>query len=59
MGNVTLDGKASGLSRQCVVLVCQLMTIDKTLLDGVVGSLSKRQLRELDRGLTLALGWND
>lgn len=56
VGNVELDGKKSGLSRPSVVLVCQVMTVDKSLFDEQVGTLSKRQLRELDEGLMLALG---
>lgn len=56
VGNVELDAKKSGLSRPSVVLVCQVMTVDKSLFDTRVGALSKRQLHELDEGLTLALG---
>lgn len=55
VGNVELDAK-SGLSRPSVVLVCQVMTVDKSLFDEQVGALSKRQLHELDEGLLLALG---
>jgi mRNA interferase MazF len=55
-GNVTLDRKASGLSQPSVVLACQVMTVDKSLLDERVGSLSKRRLNDLDEGLTLVLG---
>lgn len=57
VGNVELDGKRSGLSRPSVILVCQIMTVDKLLFDEQVGALSKRQLHELDEGLMLALGF--
>jgi mRNA interferase MazF len=57
LGNVGLDTKSSGLKYASVILVCQVMTVDKSLLDEErVGVLSKRQLKELDSGLTLALG---
>jgi mRNA interferase MazF len=56
VGNVELDAQRSGLPRPSVVLVCQLMTVDKSFFDERVGALSKRKLHELDQGLTLALG---
>jgi mRNA interferase MazF len=55
-GNVTLDIKASGLSQPSVVLVCQVTTVDKSLFDERVGTLSKRRIHDIDEGLTLALG---
>lgn len=55
-GNLTLEAKASGLSQPSVVLACQVMTIDKSLLDERVGSLPRRRLEDLDAGLTLVLG---
>ena len=56
LGNVKLDGKSIGLQQSSVVLVCQVTTVDKSLFEqSPVGTLSKRQLEELDAGLTLAL----
>jgi mRNA interferase MazF len=55
-GNVKLDSSSTGLRQSSVVLVCQVMTVDKTLFEEAnVGKLSKRQLQELDSGLALAL----
>lgn len=57
LGNVKLDAKGTGLRRPSVVLVCQVTTVDKSLFEqSPVGSLSRRQLEELDAGLALALG---
>lgn len=56
LGSVRLEAATSGLDRESVVLTCQLMTVDKSALGERVGSLSRRQLKMLDRGLTLALG---
>ena len=56
LGNVKLDGKSIGRQQSSVVLVCQVTTVDKSLFEqSPVGTLSKRQLEELDAGLTLAL----
>lgn len=55
-GNITLDTRASGLSQASVVLVCHVTTVDKSLFDERVGTLSKRRLRDIDEGLALALG---
>jgi mRNA interferase MazF len=55
LGNVKLDSKSTGLKQPSVVLVCQLMTVDKSLFEACVGTLTKRQLQEMDAGLALAL----
>lgn len=56
VGNVKLDGKSNGLRQPSVVLVCQVTTVDKSLFEeSPVGTLSRRQLEELDAGLKLAL----
>jgi len=39
-----------------VVLVCQAMTVDKALFAAQQGSLSRRVMSHVDRGLALALG---
>jgi mRNA interferase MazF len=55
-GNVALEARDTGLARASVALVCQVMTIDKSLLTERVGSLSRRVMSKLDAGLSLALG---
>jgi mRNA interferase MazF len=55
VGNVRLDTKTSGLKKDSVILVCQVMTIDKSLFDKRIGTLPKRQIQDLDSGLRLVL----
>lgn len=55
MGNVLLRAAETGLSRDSVVLVCQVMTIDKDFLSELVGAVPRRALSAIDDGLRLAL----
>ena len=55
-GNVLLASEETGLARESVALVCQVMTLDEELFDELVSSLSARAQRLVDRGLRLALG---
>jgi mRNA interferase MazF len=55
IGNVEVSAKQSGLAKNSVVLVCQVLTVDKALFAEQQGSLSRRILLEVDRGLALAL----
>jgi len=54
-GNVFLSGNASGLARESVANVAQLVTINRKFLSEPVGVLGGRLLREVDEGLRLAL----
>ena len=54
-GNVSLKATASGLERDSVANVSQLLTLDKSLLTERVGRLSDRQMNEIDEGLALVL----
>ena len=56
IGNVEIPAKQSGLPRESVALVCQVMTVDKSLFAEQQGSLSRRMMAEVDQGLALALG---
>lgn len=55
-GNVLLDQLESGLSRQSVVNVSQVVTIDKDYLGERVGSLPQKIMRRVDSGLKLTIG---
>jgi len=55
-GNVTLTARVSGLNRDSVVNVSQLLTIDRTLLTEYVSSIPARKMEQVDQGLRLALG---
>jgi mRNA interferase MazF len=54
VGNVQLGASETGLRKDSVALVCQVLTLDKAFLDEPVGSLSRRSLQAVDIGLRLA-----
>ncbi|MEW6352745.1 MAG: type II toxin-antitoxin system PemK/MazF family toxin [Pseudomonadota bacterium] len=54
-GNVLLAGKSTGLNRDSVANVSQLLTVDKSYLTERIGKLTARQMQELDDGLRLVL----
>jgi len=55
-GNLILRRKDSGLTRDSVVNVSQLITLDKAYLTERVGRLAKRHSGAIDEGLRLVLG---
>lgn len=54
-GNVLIPRRASGLPRESVVNVSQLITLDKTFLRERVKKLATRELAEVENGLRLVL----
>lgn len=54
-GNLTLTPEQSGLSRESVVNVSQLITLDRRYLTHQAGSLPSDRLTALDEGLRLVL----
>ncbi|MBS2018136.1 MAG: type II toxin-antitoxin system PemK/MazF family toxin [Deltaproteobacteria bacterium] len=56
IGNILLSPRETGLDRDSVALVCQVMTLDEDFFDERVGTLSSRVRARLDRGLEIALG---
>ena len=58
VGNVLLKARDSGLREDSVLLVCQIMTIDKELLTECVGRVARRAIEQVDEGLRLALDLN-
>lgn len=54
-GNVFLTELASGLDKEAVANVAQLVTVGRQYLSKPVGVLGGRLLREVDEGLRLAL----
>lgn len=54
-GNVLIEKRQSGLSKDSVVNVTQIVTIDKTQLLEFVGTLSERKMEQIDEGLRLVL----
>jgi len=57
-GNILLDKEDSGLPKESVINVSQIVTIDKTCLENKVGSVSQTVMEEVDYGLGLVLGLN-
>lgn len=55
-GNVFLPFSDSGLPKDSVVNVSQLLTLDKSFLTASVGKISNRSQSEVDLGLKLVLG---
>lgn len=55
-GNVRVDALDSGLPRDSVVNVSQILTLDRQFLGPRTGGLPARLLEAVDAGLILALG---
>lgn len=55
-GNVLVRASRSGLRRDSVVNVSQIVTINKSFLLEHICSLSRRKLAEVEDGLRLVLG---
>ncbi|MCH8335059.1 MAG: type II toxin-antitoxin system PemK/MazF family toxin [Proteobacteria bacterium] len=47
--------KSSGLKKESVAHVSQLITLDRSILSNAVGRLPAQKLREVDDGIRLAL----
>jgi mRNA interferase MazF len=56
VGNVTLPAAETGLDRASVVLVCQVMPLDRSFFEELVSALTTSARRKVDAGLRLALG---
>lgn len=54
-GNVQLTARESGLTRDSVVNVSQLITVDKSFLTERVGQLSSRTMQAIEDGMRLVL----
>jgi mRNA interferase MazF len=54
-GNVRIRARSSGLARDSVVNVSQLITIDKRLLTERISRLAPELLRDVDSGVRLVL----
>jgi len=54
-GNVRLSARSSGLAKESIVNISQLITVNKTFLTEKVGRLTPAQIQEVDAGLRLVL----
>ena len=57
-GNVLLPGAVTGLPKDSVANVSQIVAIDRTLLDERVGRIPPAQLERIMTGIDLVLGRN-
>jgi len=55
-GNLILKRKQSGLTRDSVVNVSQVVTLNKSFLTERVGAMSPKLMNAVDEGLRLVLG---
>jgi mRNA interferase MazF len=55
-GNVTLKARATGLDRDSVAVVSQIVTLDRARLSECVGRLSPAATRQVLAGIQLVLG---
>jgi mRNA interferase MazF len=54
-GNILLEKKETNLSKDSVVNVTQILTVDKSRLGDYVSTLSRRRVREILDGIHLVL----
>jgi mRNA interferase MazF len=54
-GNVLLSADESGLPRDSVINVSQVITLDKGMLDEQVGTVSRKTMEDIAQGLRLVL----
>ena len=50
-GNVTLRMGAAGLPKRSVVNISRIATVDRSMLDGRIGSLGRARFNEVLRGI--------
>jgi mRNA interferase MazF len=55
-GNVFVTARATGLQRDSVANVSQILTVDKGLLENPVGRIGRRELGLIFRGIDVVLG---
>ncbi|ODS30403.1 MAG: YdcE protein, chain A [Candidatus Scalindua rubra] len=53
--NILLSAKSTGLPRNSVANVSQIITVDKSFLTVKVGKLTSKQMQQLEEGLRLVL----
>ena len=54
-GNVLVTQSATGLSKDSVVNVSQLLTLDRDFLDEKVGDLTRKKMSQVESGLRMVL----
>jgi mRNA interferase MazF len=54
-GNVFLKKEDSGLTKDSVINVSQIITVDKQILTDLIGSLESRYLKKVEQGIKMVL----
>ncbi|MGN1208051.1 MAG: type II toxin-antitoxin system PemK/MazF family toxin [Christensenellales bacterium] len=55
--HISLDADCFGLSKDSIILLEQIRTIDKLRLKEKIGELSSLKMKEVDRALLISLGY--
>jgi len=55
-GNVLIPARASGLRKDSIANVSQIVTLDRAYLVELVGTMDAKTLRQVESGLRLVLG---
>lgn len=55
-GNVLLKSEQTGLPKDSVANVSQILTVDKSFLTEKAGKLRKQELQKIESGIRLVLG---
>lgn len=55
--HICLDANTFGLSKNSIILLEQIRTIDKLRLKEKIGELDKIKMKEVDRALLISLGY--
>jgi mRNA interferase MazF len=54
-GNIFCSGRSSGLPRDCVINVSQILAVDRSVLSERIGAVSASVMRQVEEGLRLIL----
>ena len=55
--HISLDASNYGLSKDSIILLEQIRTIDKLRLNNKIGELTEAKMKEVDRALLISLGY--
>jgi mRNA interferase MazF len=58
-GNILLPNKTTGLPKDSVINISQIITIDKSFLEKKAGELTRKQRIKMDIGLKIVLSLNE
>ena len=55
--HIQLDAESYGLSKDSIILLEQIRTIDKLRLNNKIGELNEEKMKEVDKALLISLGY--